>query len=206
TGPDGTNLRLSLEGPDSNRWVQVRGQYDAEGRPTGAVEEVVFADGSVIDLMGGLSFVGTTGADRILGTAAGDVLRGLAGRDRLSGAGGDDLLEGGGGADTLLGGDGNDTLIGGRGNDVLGGGAGADRFVFGAGDGRDRITDFSVAEGDRLALAADLFAGPVTAAEVIATYGTTIGGNRALRFNGEDSIILVGVANLDGLIGSIDFV
>ncbi|MFN3642892.1 MAG: hypothetical protein ACK4TB_08215 [Gemmobacter sp.] len=205
TGPDGTNLRLSLEGPDSNRWVQVRGQYDAEGRPTGAVEEAVFADGSVIDLMGGLSFVGTTGADRILGTAADDVLRGLGGRDRLVGAGGDDLLEGGGGADTLLGGDGNDTLIGGRGNDVLSGGVGADRFVFGAGDGRDRITDFSVAERDRLALAADLFAGPVTAAEVIATYGTTIGGNGALRFNADDAIILVGVTNIDGLLGSIDF-
>ena len=54
-------------------------------------------------------------------------------------------------SDRLDGGNGNDTLIGGAGNDVLTGGRGADTFKFlSKNDGTDRITDFSVKQGDKI--------------------------------------------------------
>ncbi|WP_299839067.1 calcium-binding protein [uncultured Paracoccus sp.] len=69
------------------------------------------------------------------------------------------LLRGGGGNDVLNGFYGNDSLIGGMGADRLIGGESADRFIFNsrlestyAGAGRDVITDFSLAEGDRIDL------------------------------------------------------
>jgi Ca2+-binding RTX toxin-like protein len=77
--------------------------------------------------------------------------------DTLRGLGGNDKLSGGAGADLLDGGVGNDELTGGAGADTLVGGAGADRFVFtspadstvGA---RDVISDFSLADKDRISL------------------------------------------------------
>lgn len=110
----------------------------------------------------------------LFGDAAGDVFSGFediaggSGRDTLTGdgfantlygRGFDDLLAGGGGNDNLLGQDGSDTLDGGLGGDILRGGLGADRFRIAdaahspnlAGQ-RDRILDFSRAEGDRIDL------------------------------------------------------
>ena len=53
----------------------------------------------------------------------------------------DNVIEGKNGAQVLE---------GGRGDDVLTGGADADTFVFGRGSGHDRITDFSVTDGDKI--------------------------------------------------------
>lgn len=66
----------------------------------------------------------------------------------------------GNGDDILRGGAGNDQLYGGGGNDTLTGGSGADRFYFSMygvdntarHDGADVITDFNVADGDRIVL------------------------------------------------------
>jgi Ca2+-binding RTX toxin-like protein len=97
----------------------------------------------------------------LLGTAGDDVLRGDHGMDQLFGFKGDDRLIGGAGADRLHGGGGDDVLIGGFGTDRLSGGGGADLFVFRLTEGsepgaalRDRIGDFSQAEGDRIDLSA----------------------------------------------------
>ena len=76
---------------------------------------------------------GTGQADVLTGTSKADHLEGLSGNDRLSG------------------GNGNDVLSGGAGVDVLTGGKGADVFVFGA---NDRVTDFKLAEGDRIKVGA----------------------------------------------------
>lgn len=109
---------------------------------------------------------GMGGNDLVLGGAGNDVIYGGDGNDRIQGEDGDDTLYGdagndsligGAGNDALYGGDGDDTLIGGLGADILTGGAGADKFVFEAGDlrglaERDWITDFSSAQGDRIAL------------------------------------------------------
>ena len=50
----------------------------------------------------------------------------------------------------LVGNNGNNVLDGGYGNDTLTGGHGADTFVFGTGSGKDTITDYSAAEGDKI--------------------------------------------------------
>ncbi len=109
--------------------------------------------------------VGSAGADTINAGDGDDSVAGLSGNDLLAGNQGQDTLEGGLGNDTLVGGKGGDLLIGGegadvlsgdRGNDTLTGGSGADTFRFTAENGQDLITDFNLAEGDRISLANDL--------------------------------------------------
>jgi Ca2+-binding RTX toxin-like protein len=73
----------------------------------------------------------------------------------------DNTLIGRAAADTLSGMDGNDVITGGLGRDVMTGGAGFDTFVFNtlqdsviATSRSDRITDFSLADGDNIYLVA----------------------------------------------------
>jgi len=81
------------------------------------------------------------------GTAENDIINGTQGNDNLNGSDGDDHLTGGDGMDTLSDdGDGNDTLTG---------GAGADLFTFDTSDGVNTITDFSVAERDKIIISRD---------------------------------------------------
>ncbi|MBI3672904.1 MAG: hypothetical protein HY245_05705, partial [Rhizobiales bacterium] len=96
------------------------------------------------------TITGTSGNDKLSGTTIADTMLGLTGND---------ILRGGDGNDTLNGGDGNDWLNGGFGADILTGGLGADTFIFRniaaspSGSGTyDTITDFSHAQGDRIAL------------------------------------------------------
>jgi Ca2+-binding RTX toxin-like protein len=109
---------------------------------------------------------GAYGSDSLTGGDGGDTLQGDYGgnyssdaADTLSGGlGADSLHGGGGGGDALDGGADADTLSGDRGLDTLTGGTGADLFRLGgtqyAGgiyDGEtDRLTDFSLADGDRI--------------------------------------------------------
>ena len=71
------------------------------------------------------------------------------------------VLTGNSGGNVLSGGLGNDTLIGSGGLDTLTGGAGSDTFVFdvkpNASRNLDKITDFSHAEGDKIALDHDIY-------------------------------------------------
>ncbi|MGL4962776.1 MAG: calcium-binding protein [Inquilinus sp.] len=96
------------------------------------------------------------------GDAEGDTLTGF---EILSGSQGNDFLTGDVFANTLQGWNGDDVLEGGIGKDVLTGGAGADRFVFTTigdslyGANADRITDFSLAQGDKIDLSA-VYSGP----------------------------------------------
>ena len=73
------------------------------------VETLKFADGTSINLKGGLTFTGTSGADSTYGTNMNDILTGLVGDDYLSAYGGNDILDGGMGNDYLYGGTGMDT-------------------------------------------------------------------------------------------------
>ncbi|WP_391856522.1 Ig-like domain-containing protein [Vibrio cidicii] len=94
------------------------------------------------------SFNASTGDDQIRGTDDNDIILGHAGND---------VLDGGLGDDVLYGGSGDDILIGGLGNDILTGGEGADIFKWvDMETASDRVTDFSVAQGDKLDLS-DLF-------------------------------------------------
>ncbi|WP_165838649.1 calcium-binding protein [Roseicella frigidaeris] len=84
----------------------------------------------------------------------------------LGGSAADDVLQGTAGADSLEGGMGADTLLGGGGADSLRGGGGADLILLQGIDGvastlgaMQRILDFSLAQGDLLALRAQPVAG-----------------------------------------------
>ena len=95
---------------------------------------------------------GGPGDDLLRGTPAGDVINGLAGNDTIEGLDGDDVLRGGRGNDLVSGGKGEDWISGDFGDDTLSGGPDADIFYFAPGFGNDLVTDFSIAEGDRVQL------------------------------------------------------
>jgi Ca2+-binding RTX toxin-like protein len=97
----------------------------------------------------------------------------------LTGNAGNNVLSGERGTDTLLGKAGDDILIGGGGFDTYTGGPGADQFVFAApsGTSADRVTDFSSAQGDRIAVYGDdygLDAGVLPDASYFALAGPTL--------------------------------
>ncbi|HEX8028310.1 MAG TPA: calcium-binding protein, partial [Vicinamibacterales bacterium] len=118
TQPGGGDLLLDFGGGDS-----ILISRSPITNATFAVEQVVFADGTIwtaADLFA-RSITPTTGADRFYGTPGADTISGGAGNDRLNGREGDDIL------------------IGGTGNDDMGGGAGNDIYRFSVGDGQDRI-------------------------------------------------------------------
>ncbi|MBF0615101.1 MAG: hypothetical protein G8237_04070 [Magnetococcales bacterium] len=97
------------------------------------------------------TITGNGAANILRGEGGADILMGGGGGDELYGGAGDDTLNGGSGADLLRGGGGNDRLMGGSGVDRLSGEAGADQFHWSRPtEGRDVITDFNVAQGDRL--------------------------------------------------------
>lgn len=88
--------------------------------------------------------------DILEGTIQSDLITGQKGKDKASGDRGNDVLVGGQGKDKLYGEIGEDYLDGSKGNDLLVGGAGAD--VFQLSKGTDIVRDFSIREGDRIAL------------------------------------------------------
>ncbi|WP_293898097.1 NF038122 family metalloprotease [Phenylobacterium sp.] len=96
--------------------------------------------------------VGGKGNDLQFGGDGADVVLGNLGDDTLSGDAGNDIVRGGQGNDILSGGAGNDYVSGDRGDDTMTGGPGADLFHSFGDAGIDRVTDFSVAEGDRVML------------------------------------------------------
>ncbi|NCB59511.1 MAG: type I secretion C-terminal target domain-containing protein [Gammaproteobacteria bacterium] len=125
---------------------------------------------------------GDAGHDFISGRAGNDILRGVDGNDWLFGGYGKDFLYGDAGIDTLFGNESNDTLVGGLGNDILTGGSGADIFKWTAADitssgapFTDTITDFSMAQGDKLDLT-DVLTGEGSDLTTYLSFGTS-GGN-----------------------------
>ncbi len=152
-------------------------------------------------LSGNDSLQGGNGDDLLVGGDGTDTLLGQAGRDVLYGDAGIDFLFGGDGDDGLIGGDGNDFLSGDSGRDTLAGGTGVDTLVggFGADDfapgdayvdpladnfSTDFITDFSVAQGDRL-LVFGLYVGVnvVNDVALVANDSLAAGSNQALVYS-----------------------
>jgi Ca2+-binding RTX toxin-like protein len=104
---------------------------------------------------------GANGNDWLLGGQGADSITGNLGADLIYGNMGDDTLAAGDGGSTLLGGQDNDVIRGGkgddwisgdRGSDTISGGLGADTFHAFSGSGVDIVTDFHIAEGDRVVL------------------------------------------------------
>lgn len=123
--------------------LTIQGHYLA----TGAVESIVFADGSILSL--GLSSTGHSNAIEYIEItgASDDTIVAMGGADTIRSWQGNDSIDAGAGADSVYADDGNDTVLGGSdddyihaglGNDSLEGGTGAD-FIYGD-DGADTIT------------------------------------------------------------------
>jgi Ca2+-binding RTX toxin-like protein len=113
--------------------------------------------------------------ENLIGSRYGDVLVGNAEANRLDGGAGDDNINGG---------EGNDVLIGGFGNDTLQGGSGADTFVFNATLGSsniDKITDFTVAQSDRIALDHNIFTKLVGVTD-LSNYFTSTSASKATDY------------------------
>jgi Ca2+-binding RTX toxin-like protein len=139
-----------------------------------------------------LNATGNNSANTLMGNSAANTLTGLMGVD---------VLLGYGGADKLIGGVGNDKLTGGAGADILTGSTGLDTFIFVNGHGNDRITDFSIASGDKLRLDDALWGGTVLKTSgIVAQFAKTAAGEVVMDFGGGDIIHLVGLSattNLD---------
>jgi len=134
------DLKVTIR--DTGEALTVKNHFNESNR--NAVEEIVFADGTVwnTEAIKSQALIGESGNDELRGfNDRNDVLHGGAGNDHLLGLSGDDVLDGGAGNDELVGGDGNDALIGGTGNDILDGGSGADTYRFGLGGGQDVIIE-----------------------------------------------------------------
>ncbi|MDS1346713.1 S8 family serine peptidase [Planktothrix agardhii] len=105
-----------------------------------------------------LTLTGTTAINGTGNTLA-NTVTGNTANNILNGGTGNDNLIGGSGTDQLLGSDGNDSLSGDAGNDTLTGGLGADKFIYNTNAaftttavGVDTITDFIIAQGDKIVL------------------------------------------------------
>ncbi len=108
------------------------------------VENIVFDDGTLFDLVNGINnWFGTSGNDNLTGTSNDETYVGEAGNDSIRGRYGDDTLEGGLGDDTLKGENDDDWLTGGLGDDYVLGGSGNDTYFWASGDGNDEIYESS---------------------------------------------------------------
>jgi len=145
---------------------------------------------------------GGAGNDTLRGNAGYDTLIGDAGDDWLYGGSGNDSLNGRGDNDVLRGGDGHDTLFGGTGDDTMFGGNGNDNFIFTS--GTDLISDF-VDDSDTIQIQDGLWGGGLTVAQMLANFGSIVGGDAHLDFGGADSLIILGVNNLNSLQNDIIF-
>lgn len=128
--------------------------------------------------------VGGQDNDLQFGGAGFDLVYGNLGSDTLNGDDGIDWVRGGQQNDSLNGGAGDDFISGDRDNDTMTGGSGADVFNTFVGAGLDRITDFNVAQGDRIRWegGAPSYTVAQVGADAVISYGTG------------DQITLVGVS------------
>jgi Ca2+-binding RTX toxin-like protein len=135
--------------------------------------------------------LGGQGNDQIDASASSghNFLNGNLGTVTVAGGTAGDILRGGQGDDVIGGGAGDDLIFGDLGGNTITGGAGADTFHNGAGVARDLVTDFNLAEGDRVQIDAGL---TYTAAQA--------GADVEVAVSNGDVIVLQG-ANLSALGG-----
>lgn len=170
-GMTGNSAANRLEGRDGND--RLSGREGDDSLDGGSGSDYLRGDAGNDLLTGGAEFddlngnsgndtvSGGTGDDWVVGGKDNDLLEGGEGADLVLGNLGDDWLDGGDGDDVMRGGQANDTLLGqagndwlsgDRGDDTLTGGAGADIFHSFGDAGIDQVTDFNLAEGDRVLL------------------------------------------------------
>ncbi len=126
--------------------------------------------------------VGGRDNDSLVGGAGQNLVYGNLGADTCEGGDGNDIIRGGQDDDVCLGGAGNDFVSGDKGSDTMTGGAGADVFHTFGDAGLDRVTDFNLAQGDRVQL------DPGTQYTI-----TQSGDDTVISMSGGAQMILVGV-------------
>lgn len=196
-----TNDSVVGEGNDTLKSIEKASFYGAWGDDL--FDASAFTSGKVYAL-------GDDGNDTLLGGAGDDYFRGDSGNDLIEGGAGNDRLLGGYGNDKIDGGAGDDTLYGygrffkynsqGEVKDTLTGGDGADLFVLGnvnnhyTGSGEATITDFSLAEGDKIQLykSADLYD------LKLGSFGGSSSTQDTGIYSGNDLIAVVNDVNLIG--------
>ena len=122
--------------------------------------------------------------------------------NNLAGDVGDDNLIGKEGNDELHSREGRDNLYGGSGDDRVFGGSGADRFELVLDGSRDRVTDFSVSQGDKIRI--DTANGTEDSFQEL---GLGISGNTSvthLQHQGEIVMTLSGIDASDVILGSFN--
>ena len=149
--------------------------------------------------MGNDTFVSGGGDDWVVGGKDNDSLSGSDGQNLVYGNLGNDTCDGGAGNDTVRGGQDNDVVIGGAGDDYVSGDKGSDTMTGGIGAdifhsfgdaGIDRVTDFSLAQGDRVQL------DPGTVFTV-----SQVGADTVINMTGGGQMTLVGI-QLSSLTGN----
>lgn len=129
------------------------------------------------------TFYGGQGDDRIVTGAGSNASQGNLGNDTILAGASLDTVRGGQGDDSIDGGSGNDWLSGDLGADTITGGLGADIFHSFNTAGVDRITDFSVGQGDKVLLDSKTI---YTTAQV--------GADTVIDMGAGNQVILVGVS------------
>ena len=170
-GSDGSNYLRGDEGDDSV--VGGSGFDDINGNMGNDTASGGLGDDWV---------VGGKDDDTLAGDTGNDLVYGNLGNDTCDGGDGNDIIRGGQGNDVARGGAGDDYVSGDRGDDTLTGGAGADDFHSFGEAGIDRVTDFSLAQGDRVML------DPGTQYTV-----AQVGADTVISMTGGGQMILVGV-------------
>ncbi len=180
-----------------------------------------FGDDTIGGFDGNDSLNGGAGNDELWGASGNDTANGGDGNDQIGGGTANDRVEGGGGNDSLYGGLGGDTVIGGLGDDLIFGAAGNDSLIGWTGDdtifagagndtvhyadghGADELQFFSATD-DRLELDDALWGGGLTAAQVVSTFGSTVGADFVLDFGGGNTVTFIGLGGVTGLESQID--
>jgi len=165
-GIDTVSYADSPVGPTINLTTGVSTGGDAEGDVLSGIEIIEGSRERGIHVIGddGVNILRSLGAINVLeGMGGDDIATGADYFDEFFGGDGNDVLDGAAYNDQLMGDAGDDTIIGGTGNDDLYGGTGADRFVYRSladatvptdANFREKILDFSHAEGDIVDLGA----------------------------------------------------
>jgi Ca2+-binding RTX toxin-like protein len=126
--------------------------------------------------------VGGKDNDSLTGSAGQNLVYGNLGADTCEGGGGNDIVRGGQDNDIVSGGAGDDFVSGDKGSDTVTGGAGADIFHTFGDAGVDRVTDFSLSQGDRVQL------DPGTVYTV-----SQVGADTVINMSGGGQMTLLGV-------------
>ncbi|GAA6210052.1 hypothetical protein NBRC116601_33450 [Cognatishimia sp. WU-CL00825] len=189
------------------------------------MERLMFADGTVWDLTGGLYLHGDDQNNLSSGTVFDDTILGAGGSDTLAGMDGNDSLDGGAGVDYVFGwngddylsdsgSEGGDSLYGEAGNDTLMGGAGIDALFGGLGNDSLRASnDGDILDGgagnDTLVGrgAADTLKGGAGDDRIVASHGDDLlagGAGKDVMIGGNGNDTLYGGDGNDKLIGNND--